>query len=90
MLNNLDIGINDLIVGVIYGNRSELSSHYKKIDEKYPVVIGIDFWHHLTGKDDFYFDLIDVVGEVALEVDGTKIIQETIETLSRDIEARFF
>ena len=88
--NNLDISISDLVVGVIYGNLSELSSHYKKIDEKYPVVIGMDFWHHLTGKDDFYFDLINAVGEVALEVDGTKIIQETIEILSRDIEAKFF
>ncbi len=88
--NNLNIGINDLIVGIIYGNRSELSSHYMRINEKYQVIIGMDFWYHLTGKKDFYFDLIDAVGEVALEVDGTKIIQETIETLSLDIKAKLF
>ena len=87
--NNLNIGINDMIVGIIYGDQSELNSHYKRINEKYPVVIGKDFWHHLTGKDDFYFDLIDAVGEVALEVDGTKLIQETINTLSADIVAKF-
>lgn len=87
--NNLNIGINDMIVGVIYGEESELSSHYKRIGEKYPVIIGKDFWFKLTGKEDFYFDLIDAVGEVALEVDGTKVLEETIVALSKDIEAKF-
>jgi len=86
--NNLNIGINDLIVGVIYGDEKELSSHYKKINEKYPVVIGQDFWYRLTGKEDFYFDLIDIVGEVALEVDGTKVLKETIDALTLEIEAQ--
>ena len=85
--NNLNIGINDLIVGVIYGNPHELSSHYKRINEKYPVIIGKGFWFRLTGKENFYFDLIDAFGEVALEVDGTKELDETIDALSKDIEA---
>jgi len=87
--NNLNIGVNDMIVGVIYGETSELSSHYKRINEKYPVLVGKDFWHRLTGKEDFYFDLINAVGEVALEVDGTKILNQTIEALSKEIEAKF-
>ncbi len=87
--NNLNIGINDMIVGVIYGEEIELSSHYRRINEKYPVIIGKDFWYKLTGKEDFYFDLIDAVGEVALEVDGTKVIQETITALSKEIETKF-
>lgn len=32
--NNLHIGINDMIVGVIYGKPSELSSHYKQTNQK--------------------------------------------------------
>lgn len=87
--NNLNIQINDMIVGVVYGEETELSSHYKKINEKYPVIIGKDFWHRLTGKENFYFDLIDVVGEVALEVDGTRILEDTIEALSKEIESKF-
>lgn len=87
--NNLNIGINDMIVGVIYGEEIELSSHYRRINEKYPVIIGKDFWYKLTGKEDFYFDLIDAVGEAALEVDGTKVIQETITALSKEIETKF-
>lgn len=87
--NNLNIGVNDMIVGVIYGEQNELSSHYKRISENYPVIIGKDFWHKLTGKEDFYFQLIDAVGEVALEVDGTKILDETITALSKEIAAKF-
>ena len=87
--NNLNIGINDMIVGIIYGEEAELSSHYKRIGEKYPVIIGKSFWHKLTGKENFYFELIDAVGDVALEIDGTKVLEATIDSLSIEIEAKF-
>ncbi len=87
--NNLNIGINDLIVGVVYGEVSELSSHYKSINNKYPVHIGQDFWHRLTGKEDFYFELIDAIGEVALEVDASKIVESTIQKLAMEIAAKY-
>lgn len=87
--NNLSLGIDDMIVGVVYGDASELSSHYKKIHNTYPVIIGQDFWHRLTGKADFYFELIDAMGEVALEVDGRKVIDKTIATLAIEIKAKY-
>lgn len=87
--NNLNIGINDLIVGVIYGEVSELSSHYKRISTQYPVFIGQEFWHRLTGKKDFYYDLIDAVGEVALESNGVQILEATIDSLTEDIKSKF-
>lgn len=87
--NNLSVGINDLIVGVVYGEPSELSSHYKRIGNTYPVIIGQDFWHRLTGKDDFYFELIDAIGEVALEVDASKVVEKTISALAKEIQARY-
>lgn len=87
--NNLNVGIDDMIVGVIYGEETELSSHYKKIGNTYPVVIGKDFWHRLTGKDDFYFDLIEAMGEVALEVDASKVVEQTIKTLALEIEQKY-
>jgi len=37
--NNLNVGINDMIVGIVYGEISEISSHYKKIGESFPVII---------------------------------------------------
>lgn len=87
--NNLDIGFNDLVVGVLYGDSSELSSHYQKINDQYPVIVGENFWHHLTGNPEFYFNLIDSIGEVALEVDGTEVIQRAIADLAVEIEAKF-
>ncbi|GAA3636221.1 PmeII family type II restriction endonuclease [Flavivirga jejuensis] len=87
--NNLNVGINDMIVGVVYGEESELSSHYKKIRNSYPVIIGQDFWYRLTGKDDFYFELIDAIGEVALEVDASKVVENTITTLAKEIELKY-
>jgi len=85
--NNLSIGLDDLIVGVIYGEEKQLSSHYKKISENYPVIVGQDFWHRLTGKQDFYFDLIEVFSKVAFDVDGTKIVEITIQNLAAEIKA---
>src|SRR5690606_16732190 len=82
--NNLNVGIEDLIVGVAYGETSDLSSHYLKISQHYPVYIGQEFWHRLTGKEDFYFELIDAMGEVALEVDASNIIESTIFKLSEE------
>jgi hypothetical protein len=87
--NNLNVGVDDLIVGVVYGETSELSSHYKNIGENYPVYVGKEFWHRLTGKEDFYYDLIDAIGEVALEVDGSSVVQDTIITLAREIEVKY-
>jgi len=83
--NNLSINLDDLIVGVIYGEQTELSSHYKKISENYPVIIGKDFWYRLTGKENFYNNLIEVFSNVALEVDGTQIIEQTIQALAKEI-----
>lgn len=87
--NNLNVGINDMIVGVVYGEVSELSSHYKRIEQSFPVFTGQNFWHRLTGKEDFYFELIDAIGEVALEVDASKKVEETIDTLAKEIAKKY-
>lgn len=88
--NNLNVGINDMIVGIAYGEEAELSSHYKKIANTFPVIIGKEFWYRLTGKEDFYLDLIDAIGDVALEVDASKIVEKTISSLSLEIQAKYF
>lgn len=87
--NNLNVGINDMIVGVVYGEVSELSSHYKRIEQSFPVFTGQNFWHRLTGKEDFYFELIDAIGEVALEVDASKKVEETISILAKEIAEKY-
>lgn len=82
--NNLNIGFDDLIVGVIYGEQSELNAHYKKINANhYNVIIGEDFWHRLTGDKDFYFDLIKAINEVAKETNYKKELDKVVIKLSQ-------
>ncbi len=87
--NNLDIRLSDMVVGVIYGQPTELSTHYKNINKEFPVIAGKEFWHRLTGQKNFYFELTNAIGEVALEIDGTHILQETISALAEEIRETF-
>ncbi len=82
----LDIGLNDLVVGVLYGENSELSGHYKSItnDYHYPVYCGKEFWLRLTGDELFYLELANAFAEVASDVDCKKLLEDTIEKLSND------
>lgn len=84
--NNLNIGFNDLTVGVFYGVVDELSTHYKKIAKTYPVYVGKEFWHRLTGDADFYSKLTDAIGDVATEYDAREMLDEIIESLAKEIE----
>nr|WGD60851.1 PmeII family type II restriction endonuclease [Bacillus velezensis] len=84
--NNLSIGFNDLVVGVFYGSDDKLSGHYKKIKEEYPVIVGAEFWYRLTGEENFYKRLTDAIGEIASEFDGSKLIEEVIDSLAKQIE----
>jgi hypothetical protein len=83
--NGMRIASADCVVGVLYGSSSELSGHYKSIDEDYPVIVGKDFWYHLTGDQTFYDDLINAFAEVADEMDSSTLLQETITALAAQI-----
>ena len=87
--NNLNIGINDLVVGVFYGEPDELSSHYKKIQKNYPVYIGKEFWYRLTGDENFYSTITNAMGDVASEFDGSSLINRIINNLADEIEKAF-
>lgn len=82
--NNLPIAYGDLIVGVLYGTESDLSSHYKRLTSMYdyPVFVGQQFWLRLTGDADFYDDLILEFSHVAEEVDGSGVIETAVKKLA--------
>lgn len=84
--NNLNIGLNDLVVGVLYGTPEDLSGHYKRINDEYPVIIGAEFWYKLTGEKDFYQRITDAIGEVASEYDSSELIEKLIKSLAIEIE----
>lgn len=76
----------DCVIGIIYGNNEDLSGHYLEIKKEYPVYIGKEFWHRLTGDEDFYDELIAAFVEVAAESNGVELINEVIEELIPQIE----
>jgi len=84
--NSIQISFDDMVVGLVYGENSELSSHYKRItkDYDYPVYAAHEFWHRLTGDDDFYEDLISAIGSVAEETDHSQTLNEIISLLSKE------
>ncbi len=88
--NNLRITHDDMVVGIIYGDAASLNGHYKRIisDYHYPIYIGQDFWHRLTGDKDFYTDLIHAIGKVAAEADFTEELKEVIKELANSPEVK--
>ena len=89
-LDRLPLQINDLIVGVLYGEPSELSGNYKNIDKTYPVYCGKEFWTHVTGEEDFYKRLSKGFGEVVEEegINGSEIILNKVREIAAEIDKK--
>lgn len=80
--NKLQVTNQNMAVCIVYGERWELSANYKKIEDRYEVLIGSEFWNALTGDNDFYYDLIDACAEIAFETNGKDVLDQVIETLA--------
>lgn len=76
---------NDFIVGVLYGEQSELSMNYRKIDELHPVTIGRDFWHRITGFPNFYNGLVSSLQECISNLDTKEFITKGCNELTEEI-----
>lgn len=89
-LDKMNLQLNDLIVGVLYGDEKELSANYKVIHSHYDVLCGSNFWYHLTGDLNFYYRLSKAFGEVVEEdsIDGRGLIREKVLEIAREIEAK--
>lgn len=82
--NNLRIGLNDLVIAVLYGEEKQVKSHYKRLRDHYhyPLLVGNDFWYHLTGDKDFYKELLEAITSAAKEAKGSEILEQTIQALA--------
>jgi len=75
----------DFLVGVLYGEPSELSMHYKVIDKTHPVIIGKDFWQRVTGYPDFYEQLVSALHESITALDTKDFFTKGCEDLANEI-----
>jgi Type II restriction endonuclease EcoO109I len=84
--NGILVGQDDVVVGILYGVAGQESNHYKKLNTEfnYPLFIGQDFWHRLTGAEDFYQRLINAIAEVAKEANGQKVLEDAVTSLSQN------
>jgi dihydrofolate reductase len=76
----------DCAIGIFFGDEKSLSGSYKSLRNDYTVLIGREFWEHLTGDPEFYNKLIAVFAEIADEMDCSKIIDEVIRKLASQLE----
>ena len=83
--NQMSLNNSDLILGVLYGAENQLSQHYKKIDEEYPVIIGVDFWHRITGFPDFYNKLLTNLDKMILSLDTEQFFKQGYNELAEEI-----
>lgn len=87
-LDKMKVQIDDMIVGVLYGEPDDLSANYKAINSYFPVYCGAEFWEHITGDKQFYHRLSKAFGEVVEEddIDGSQVIQKKIGEIAKEIE----
>ena len=85
--NSMDLNNSDLILGVLYGEEDQLSQHYRKIDELFPVIIGEEFWYRLTGFPNFYNKLVSNLDLMTLNLDTEGFFKQGYMALAKEIEA---
>ena len=84
--NNVTVRQDDMVIGILYGVAGQESSHYKKLSHEhdYALFIGKEFWHRLTGAEDFYSRLIHAISEVAQEAKGHQALSDVVAELAQD------
>ena len=89
-LDRLKVQVDDMVVGVLYGEVEELSANYKAIKAYFPVYCGAEFWEHITGDKHFYYRLAKAFGEVVEEdrIDGSQLIHDKIDEIAKEITAK--
>ncbi|MFZ1810025.1 MAG: PmeII family type II restriction endonuclease [Candidatus Nitrotoga sp.] len=88
--NNVKVAHGDLVVAILYGEQGQESGHYKRLRDEYvyPLFIGQEFWHRLTGDENFYAELRQAIAEVAIEARGAILLDETVHQLAATPEIK--
>lgn len=82
--NSLNLQQNDLVIGILYGDEDEISTHYKNLRDNYEVFAGKELWKRITGDECFYNDLQKAIAEIASELSAQKELNETIDLLAKN------
>ena len=84
-------------IGITYGSLQEISGHYKKISlssvggqMNIPIYIGKDFWHRLTGDENFYIDMVGLFVTLFEQEDYSDLLEQDLSKLAKQIEEKYF
>lgn len=72
----------DVVVGVMFGEKDQLGKEYKTLEKVHPILCGSEFWEHLTGDKDVY-------NQMLLEFYKTMEKEHLYEDLIADIVKKF-
>lgn len=87
--NHVKMGEACLAVGVMHGDRSDLSANYKALEDQhgYALYVGQDFWLRLTGSETFYDRLIAVIADVAVKANSTQLLADVEAQLALQLSS---
>lgn len=88
--NSMNLNNSDLILGVLYGEENQLSQHYRKIDQQFPVIIGEEFWYRITGFPKFYDKLVANLDQMILNLDTEDFFKKGYMALAKDFDFNNF
>lgn len=85
--NHVKIDPSDCVVGVVYGSHSDLSTMYKRIEnEGFPIYSGSEFWHHLTGSETIYKELISIAQDASKQSGMKKSVENLSDRIAEQVE----
>lgn len=83
--NNVSVDVADQVVGVIYGKDADLNAFYQKIKAAgYSVLVGDDFWEHMTGEKGLGTRLISVCAGATPSATLNALLEQVINDLASD------
>jgi hypothetical protein len=89
--NRLELGANDLVIGILYGAAADINSSYGKLRDHhfYPVYVGSELWHRLTGDEYFYTKLIRTFAEIEAASTSVQLIESKIQEIAQSEEVLY-
>ena len=86
----MDLRFDDLVVGVAYGHADQLNPNYRALRDGHniPIYVGKEFWHRLTGEDNFYEALIAAFVSAAKDDDSEGLIEDVVKKLAQNLKGK--
>ena len=86
--NNLDVGLNDMLFCVLYGEPERKNTFIKELEKDYRVLVGNEFWTEFTGDPEFYDELIKKFSFLAQKVNMKSTVDEIVNQLAEEIQKK--